>query len=124
MARGSEVGDGFDDADIHMEGMANQFFAIAGDGAAEDAHAAVRASIDFAQLAAHDVHRVAVVGGIIGVKQLLVFRNQRQLGGGAAAVDAQISAAAVAFQIAAGHGSARVPRRELFVLRLVFKQGR
>ena len=107
-----------------MEGVADEVLAVAGHGAAEDGHAPLRAAVDLAQFAAHDLHGVAVVGGVVGVQKLLVFGNERQLRGGAAAVDAQIGPAAIGGKLRARHGGAGVAGGEGGVFRLVRKERR
>ena len=124
VARSHEVGDGLHHADVHMEGVADEVLAVAGHGAAEDGHAPLRAAVDLAQFAAHDLHGIAVVGGVVGIQKLLVFRNERQLRGGAAAVDAQIGPAAIGGKLRARHGGAGVAGGEGGVFGLVRKQRR
>ena len=124
VARGHEVGDRLHHADVHMEGVADEILAVTGHGAAENGHAALRAAVDRAQFAAHDLHGIAIVGGVVGIQKFFVFGNERQLGGGAAAVDAQIRPAAIGGKFRARYGSAGVARGKGGVLRFVLKQRR
>ena len=117
------MGDGFHNAAIHAEGIANEFLAIARHGAADNADAVAPQSVDFLQLLLHDFHRRAPVGGVIGIQNLVVPAQEHQLGGGAAAVDAQIRLARVGRNLPSGHVVFPMPGGEFRVLGLVFKQG-
>ena len=86
---------GFHQACIRMESVTDQLLAIAGYGTAANLHPIAAQVPQLQQLLPYQCHRIALVGGIIGIQDALIFPDQCQLGGGAAAVNTQPSLAAV-----------------------------
>ena len=121
---GGVVGDGLHHALVHAEGRLDQLLPVAGDGAAPDLDPVPAQAVDGLQLLLDDLHRVAPVGGVVGVEQLLVPAEEGQLGGGAAAVDAQPSVPLVCSDVPAGDVGGGVAGPERLVVRLGGEQRR
>ena len=126
MARGGVVGDGLDEALVHAEGAADQILAVAGGGASADRDPVAAEGVDLFKLRAHALHRIALVGGVVGVEDALVLGDQHQLGGGAAAVHAQPGPAAVTVGVARDvlhrYGRLTVAQAEGLVVGLALEQ--
>ena len=124
VARRAEVGDRFDQAEVHAEGMLDERLAVARDRARHDMYAVAAQLIQAGQLLADDVRRVALVGLIVVEQDLVILADQHELGRGRAAVDAEVCVALVHGDVLGHHVVHAVAVLELLILLLVFKQRR
>ena len=95
MARRAEVRDRLDQTEIHAEGILDERFAVAGDRRGHDMYAVAAQLVQLGELLADNVRRIALVGLVVVEQNLVVLTDEHQLGGGGAAVDAEICVALV-----------------------------
>ena len=91
MTGGTEMRHRFDNTVIHPESALDQILAVSGNNAGTEINPVAAESTDRDQLFTDDGNRIAAVGRIILVKDLIIFRNQNDFGGCTTAVDPEIS---------------------------------
>ena len=84
------MGHRFHQTVITAERVFHQLLAVAGDAGAFDGDMIAAQAVYFGELFLHDADRIAPVGVVVGVQNLPVPAHQHQLGGGGAAVDAEV----------------------------------
>ena len=119
MGGGLVVGHGLHQAQVAPEGVFNQILAVAGDGGTLDYNMRPAQLIDVPELFQNDGYRVALVGVVVGVEQSALGRDEGQLCGGGAGVDAQVGVALVAGGVRLRGTAGVVPGAE----RVVFLPG-
>ena len=107
---------------VGVEGVLDEFLAVAGDHAARNRDAVAAGAADGEQLLPHERDGVAAIGIIIGIEDFFIFGNQHELGRGAAAVDAEPCAPAVALNVPLPDRRLGVARAECGKRRLVCKE--
>ena len=98
-----EVRHGFHNAEVHAQSGTDEILAVAGDGTAADGAVRTQPLIEGGQLPFDAVQRLSLVGGVEIIEQLVVFREQHDLGGGRAGINAQIRLAGIGAVVAPCH---------------------
>ena len=98
-----EVCHRFDNAEVHAQSGTDQVFSIAGDGTAADLTVRTQVGVQGGQFPLNAVQRLSLIGSVELVQQLVVFRQQHDLGGGGAGIDAQIRLAGIGAVVAPCH---------------------
>ena len=124
VTRRAEVRNRFDQTEIHTEGVLDERFAVARDRRGHDMYPVAAQLVQSSELLADDISRVALVGLVVMVQDLVILTNQHQLGRGRAAVDAEISVAFVHGDVLRHNIMHAVAVLEFRILRFVFKQRR
>ena len=81
-------------------------------------------AVDLFDLSPYDFNGVALVGAVVCIKDVLVFADQHQLGGGTSAVNAQVCLSAVGGNVDNGNACLVVTCLEGSVLSFVCKERR
>ena len=85
-----EVRHSLHDAEVHAQPGTDEIFAVAGDGTAADGAVRTQPLIQGREFPLDAVQRLSLIGGVELVQQFVVFRQQHDLGGGRAGVNAQV----------------------------------
>ena len=84
-----EVRHSLHDAEVHAQPGTDEIFAVAGDGTAADGAVRTQPLIQGREFPLDAVQRLSLIGGVELVQQFVVFRQQHDLGGGRAGVNAR-----------------------------------
>ena len=114
----------FDQSEIDMKSLFDQFFAVTCDGTAADGDFRTEEFIDLGQLFAYDSDRVAFVGAVIGVDDVTAVGDDRQLGSGGAAVDTDIGVAPVRAGVFGPDAVLRVAAYKILIFVFITEQRR
>ena len=118
-----KVGHGLNKAAVTVEGVFDQFLAVAGGGHAGHLQAGM-VLVQFQQRFLDQRDGVAQVGAVALKQDVGVLVDDHQLDGGGAGVDADMHRPAIRAEGQAGDGGLHVAGVELLVLLLIGKQRR